>query len=370
MPLRCLKLDGSSIHAFDVSSHEWSLMKARNKHSQHLTMPCCDAEVVLKKSKLGTQFFAHKKRGDCTTAPEMEEHLILKKEAVLAARRCGWTAQTEVAGVAPNGAKWRADVLAIKGKHKVAIEIQWSRQTDEVTLQRQKRYAESGVRCLWLMRQPKFPISIELPAVCIGGEKTMGFLAMLPKNGEMKLSDREKHDRWYMVSKISDFLDAALSHRLKYLSFLDADVGVKINAWKLNCPHCGKLNAQICPVELTLKFPHADALIKERFRLSQISVTQEIENIFVEKIPMKTAFAEIKIVQGFLDNGLPCLRNKCVKCDRNIDYEVVIRSGKERLKKFEIAHFDIKADTNWAKLFAGRWSDKWHVMSSAGLQGT
>jgi competence CoiA-like predicted nuclease len=86
-------------------------------------MPCCSAPVILKRSRLGTRFFAHKAVGACTTAAETEAHLLLKTMAVEGARAHGWSVTTEMPGTSPSGEAWRADVLAQKGGRKVAIEF-------------------------------------------------------------------------------------------------------------------------------------------------------------------------------------------------------------------------------------------------------
>ena len=89
MPLRCFDPKAGNIQAFDLSADAWQVLRQKDKKTKHLQMPCCDSAVVLKRSKLGTQFFAHKAKSMCATAPEREEHLILKQEAVLAARKKG-----------------------------------------------------------------------------------------------------------------------------------------------------------------------------------------------------------------------------------------------------------------------------------------
>ena len=166
-------------------------------------MPCCSAQVILKRSRLGTPFFAHKVLGGCTTVAETEEHLRLKAMTAAAARAHGWTAETEVAGSTPLGEEWKADVLARKGAHKVAVEIQWSGQTNEETMRRQKRYAEAGVRCLWLLRQRGFPVTRELPAACIEGGLEEGFFAVIRSiSGEQRLS-------------MEEFLDAVFDKRFR-----------------------------------------------------------------------------------------------------------------------------------------------------------
>jgi competence protein CoiA len=122
MPLRCLDPEGQSIHSFDLADRQWQALEFENRKARHLRMPCCSSQVILKRSRLGTPFFAHKAVGACTAAPETEAHLELKRMAVEAARANGWTADTEVTGTSLSGEPWKADVLAQKRGRKVAVE--------------------------------------------------------------------------------------------------------------------------------------------------------------------------------------------------------------------------------------------------------
>src|SRR5262245_57442555 len=160
MPLRCVDPTGKS--TFNLSDEEWQALRLANADARRSRTPCCNEPVLLKRSHVGTRFFAHMRRGDCATGPETAEHLELKTIVVEAVRSHGWTTQTEVTGLAPDGEQWRADVLAQK---EVAVEIQWSRQTNDETLRRQERYKQCGIRGLWLLRQPGFPVAHSLPAV-------------------------------------------------------------------------------------------------------------------------------------------------------------------------------------------------------------
>jgi hypothetical protein len=114
MPLRCLDLTGWSIQSFDLTDEQWRSVELENRKSRSLRMPCCGSQVILKRSHLGTQFFAHKAIGSCVTAPETETHFQLKKTVVDTARANGWEAATEVSGNSPSGEQWTADVLAQK----------------------------------------------------------------------------------------------------------------------------------------------------------------------------------------------------------------------------------------------------------------
>lgn len=153
MPLSAL-IDAEPIYAFNFAPTAWTALRSRAKD---LRFPCCDAGVVLKRSPLGTQFFAHARRGNCATAPESAEHLQAKDMIARAAIDAGWKAETEVRGKSPAGEDWVADVLVTRGTVKLAFEVQWSRQSDEETRARQARYEGSGVRAVWLMKQKDIP---------------------------------------------------------------------------------------------------------------------------------------------------------------------------------------------------------------------
>jgi hypothetical protein len=166
----------------------------------------------MKTSTRGQKFFAHKSRGPCQSAPEIEARLALKTLAAQAARRAGWRCSTEASGSSPSGETWTADVLAHKGEAKVAIEIQWSPQTNEESQYRQVRYRQSGVRCLWLFRRSGFPVSKDFPAARVSGDLTTGFKAHL---GGQEIP-------------VDEFLDAVFAKRFRYGIPLGAKAVVRI----------------------------------------------------------------------------------------------------------------------------------------------
>jgi hypothetical protein len=178
MPLRCLDHANHSLDAVAVDPDEWATLTVANRRDRHLRMHCCGSPVVLKTSRLGTRFFAHHVLGGCASGDESPEHLHLKALAIAAARAAGWDAEAEVSGVTADGDPWRADVLATRGKHRVAVEVQWSGQADDETARRQARYAASGVRALWLFRRPGFAVDPEVPAVRVRGTLAAGLTAL------------------------------------------------------------------------------------------------------------------------------------------------------------------------------------------------
>ena len=173
MPLRGVDEDGVSIEADGCTDEEWSLLRERGRKERGLKMPCCPARAVLKTSKLGTRFFAHKARGACIWKAETEVHLYLKKLAWRQHAKRDGRLQTEVGGLTPDGEKWTADVFAWKDKEKVAVEVQWSGQSVEQTWRRQRRYYKSGIKGI-----PAYPRHSACGDVCSQYVPNEGVTAM------------------------------------------------------------------------------------------------------------------------------------------------------------------------------------------------
>ncbi len=114
-------------------------------------------------------------------------------------------------------------MLAEKGKAKVAIEIQWSNQSDEETLRRQNRYAEAGVRGLWLLRRRRFPIIRDLPTPRLDGNMRDGF--------DVELDTITSKQRL----PVTDFLVAAFARRLYFGIPYGIDARVSIHAGTMEC---------------------------------------------------------------------------------------------------------------------------------------
>jgi hypothetical protein len=166
MPIRAVS-DRGDIHAFALNAEQWAEVK-RTYRGLNLQMPCCDVGAIPKTSTRGNYFFAHSRRGECTTAPESPEHIYCKTLIAKAALDADWSVTTERVGASPTGEEWVADVFCEKGTAKLALEVQLSPQTDEETIRRQLRYKASGVRGAWFFgeraRKGTIPFDKDTPS--------------------------------------------------------------------------------------------------------------------------------------------------------------------------------------------------------------
>ena len=305
MPLRCLDPAGKSVHSFDLSDDEWQALVLENRRVRHLRMPCCNSPLMLKRSRLGTRFFAHMKSGACATGAETEEHLELKRMVVEAARSRGWTAQTEIAGITPAGEQWRADVLAQKGTAKIAVEIQWSRQTNDETLRRQERYKQSGIRGLWLLRQPGHPVTHSLPAVCVGGNKDDGFTALI--------DDHSQISQWQPCMPLRAFMDAAFGGRFQFgLPPPNIEATVTVLGAEMTCWHraCRAKTRVLTGINVAFGAGNGYQL-----SVSGVGEYPELLRTVLSHVPRNLNIGEIKprfsktVGSAYVSNG-------CVRCDK------------------------------------------------------
>lgn len=346
MPLRCFDpITGQDLHAFDLSTDEWDALARANRGSRHLRLPCCSSEITLKTSQRGTRFFAHKAIGNCTTAPETEAHLRLKRMAVAVARAHGWDAATEVTGTTPDGEQWKADVLAQKGTQKVAVEIQWSGQTNEKTLSRQRRYAKSDVRGLWLLRQSGFPITYDLPAARIGKAAAGDFAALIPTGwGEKSVP-------------MNEFLEAAFSKRLKFgmPEGFAAFVSVRASyteCWRHSCQ--ARTRVITC---ISVKFGPYDC----EFSIPDLGKYPGLFAIVRAHLPDDPAIGEIKRRYSKTQERF-YLSNGCARCDTLMGewFEIGTRHDEETICEF-VTH----ASESWRRAIKDESGDqeRWGIYS-------
>jgi hypothetical protein len=324
---------GGGIHSFDLSGEQWRALELENRRARHLRMPCCSAQVTLKRSRLGTPFFAHKALGTCVTATETEAHLRLKRMAVEAARANGWTAHTEKSGASRSGEQWKADVFAHKGKSQVAVEIQWSSQMTEELLRRQERYKRSGVRGLWLLRQPDFPITRELPAVCIGGSLEQGFLALIPYHSRMRPRDRSQPERWQQVLPMRALIEAAFSNRLRFGVPANAHAIVSARVALTSCWHrrCRARTRILTSIDIAFG-PNECS-----FSIPELGKHSELLRSILDRLPSHLGMGEIK--PRFSEaQGRFYMSNGCWRCDRisGEHFEVHARADEKTLVTFPI----------------------------------
>lgn len=359
MPLRCISPNGENIQSFELSKVEWQNLKSENKHLNKLRLPCCDSPIVLKTSKLGLQFFSHKAKKQCSTGLETEEHLLIKMAAVNAARKNGWDALTEISGQTPHGEHWRADVLASKGNHRVAVEAQWSSQTIEETMNRQSTYRSSGIRGLWLLKQPGFPLVKELPAVCIAGNKEVGLTALLPKHADMRVADKKDPTKWHQAMPLDSFLSGVFSGRFKFISILDAKFRVTITVIQRRCV-CESWCWRLLPISVSAYFTHVEDKVHTTCDFLDLISYPVLSREICKQLPTTIADIPLTLELDELPDGQTIPRNKCSSCKRLIGNDFLsIKYGEA--SGLPIADFVMDGVAEFSNLFERVWSDKWHL---------
>lgn len=251
MPLKCATETGEMVLAFNYDAISWKELAEKNRRMGTLVMPCCGRPVVLKRSHLGTRFFAHARREGSACPSESEEHLLAKDLVAKAVVQAGWNAETE-AVLKPHGLV--ADVLATKGKKCVAFEIQWSRQKKNDTERRHAAYEKAGIRALWLFKQWDYPRCKEIPAFrLVRDTESRSFQVWIWRSGH----DYEKVNTPAQAIELQEFVSGALVGHLKWMPAIGLTVPTIMHLATHKCL-CGHMASVVAEIELDINRILAD----------------------------------------------------------------------------------------------------------------
>lgn len=235
MPLSA-RLDGASLVSSLCDDAQWEEVVAVSRQAPgRLVMGYSGLPCYPRVSKLGLRHFAHRRGVDAPalTSPETPEHLLAKTLIVQAAARLGWQTGTEVP--AEDGS-WVADTLLTKGERRIAIEVQWSRQSPDEYRRRQRRYEDAGIECIWLHRheiKARDRNAYEAPLFRLSVDK---------QSREVRVAtpflERYEGEGWVRAGRedtlsLDSFIDAALTYGLATPSSEHLDF------WASRCWSCG-----------------------------------------------------------------------------------------------------------------------------------
>lgn len=229
MPLRAVIENKEVISSF-LTKNEWEELKNRVKENNiKVIIAQTSKNGYLRISKKGLQHFVHK-NGEKPDGwkPESPQHLLAKNEILLGCQDAGWNAVPEYAEN-----EWIADIIASKGSHRIALEVQWSNQTYERTIERQEKYNQDKVRACWFFK--KLPKELSKWSNSLSADKSLPLFKIdEEENGEFLV---EFYNQKIALRK---FTFSLLSGEIKYCNNVKAKLKQKITAnfFKTNCWKC------------------------------------------------------------------------------------------------------------------------------------
>lgn len=373
MPLRCIK-NNQNFYSFNLNDKEWEALRKENKQTDCLRFKCCDSKVKLTQSSLGTKFFAHLRKGECTSEPESKEHLLAKEHIVEGIKRTGWDFETEAnpekCDITPIGREWQADVLATKNKAKIAFEVQWSRQDKAETIRRQNRYKESDVRCLWLFKQSDFiSNNKDTPAFQIRlDSKNKSFDVYMPSSCYREEKAKENSDYWLPPMSLQDFVEGCLAGKLKFAPAIGQKIPLEIFTSEVSCMSkwCKKtiniiteLTFRVDKVMPYCPFISADVHTKgiEKWLLEWLSIPL-LKSHNIGRLKVRKSWMENEEKASYFSNG-------CIHCD-SIFPEYYEYYEEETLPQIKLNVLFTKelADLFWQQNVAYWWFDRKSTMES------
>ncbi len=364
MSFKCISGD-QELLSIDFDAEGWEELRIRNRKDRALKMTCCGADVTLRQTKLGTQYFAHAKKGSCAAGTDPAEVMLAREVIAKAVRRAGWKFSVEEAVVSGSEDGWMVDVLAKQeGGKPIAFKIQWGRLPLDEVARRQAVSQAAGVRTLWLMRQQSIPIEKAAPAFRLShdAEANMCVVSLPgphyhPAFATNKNSDGPNH--WRQHIELSRFVEGALGRKLRFAPQIDLTLPLDVCVAYTECWRCKKTTGLVIDL----------CFAASRVLAGAADVTADIYDFDDEgrgtALLMSTLPAETLAAHGIgaikprrsRTVGETYLSNGCVHCDalqgRFFDHEVAYDAK-------PIFSVDVLFDDRWASHLEDREAiDKW-----------
>lgn len=365
MPLKCIS-NGQDMFSFDFEEPEdWEGLRTRNRKEHVLKMSCCGSEVVLKTSKLGTQYFTHAKKGTCSSVPETAEVMLAKEVVAKASRRAGWTVHVEASGQMHEGENWTVDVLVSRNSGaQVAFAIHWGHVSFEEMSRRQALHRSAGIRTMWLMRQHDVPVDKAVPAFRLSRDDSTGtcFVSLPgpyfhPAFASAKNGNDPNH--WRQRIELGRFVEGALAGKLHFAPQVGRTLPMDVCAAYTECWRCKKttgLVIDLCFAASRVLQGAADVTAKiydfddEGRGAALLMSTLSVAVLARHDIgPIKPRYSRTE--------GQPYLSNGCIHCDalqgRFFDHEVAYDAH-------PVFSIDVLFDDRWVSHLEDREAiDKW-----------
>lgn len=215
---------GGTVNALNMTPAEWRHLQETYTVGE-LLMPCCKGAAVPKVSPNGHFHFAHAS-GACSESEESQWHLAAKSVVRATLETLGCVATVEEPGKGATG-RWQADVWGERGEVRIAVEIQRSYQHLRDYRDRQEKYRQSGVRCIWLLRQDRLLTLFKsmrkarLTQDFAGGSLPIsdgGFLPDVPVAALVieKTGETQIQGGWALQATLGEVLEAVMTDRFRW----------------------------------------------------------------------------------------------------------------------------------------------------------
>jgi hypothetical protein len=361
-----------------VSDEDWESLQQRSRSKEiTLKMAACGCSVFPRRSSWREQHFVH--FHPCgITANETDQHKKLVKEIYDACKECGVHAKADLTcstdpEVVPEpdpqdpilNPRWKADVFVPeKG---ICFEVQWSSQSYNQTIARQKRYSRDGVKGIWLFRKlPNRQRPVSERYIRLASEKATPMFELrclqeiAPDSGlitsdfkiDVNFSPWMK-DRVPQLLSISDFARALLQERFQVRRSRLVEVSGTLSVWQVPCPFCrhyirflrlgGFVATTLCGAVLKLPYSQSPYLYPISYRpLFQAIISSGEYDLDVRQFNDKCY-------------GFRCLHCASMGIERGIVTEM-LRSNTKKLRK--VKEFVVYAEVEEGLINADHWCTK------------